>query len=207
MGMYHITCGMLARLGFFFTGNCICNEHTATCSTLKDACARVSKIHFPKSSGQPNALGNPREGGQSLGHAPVSLSSSVLRHEANWKHLRHPIPISCPSPVQAEGCPSAQTMVEEAALAVFPLCSLRSQASTQVRARFSSWIHMKRLCADRSLPSCSASCRRSGSCTHTYQGNRKAESICSRQSRQHNAGETKSGAVFTAFLVAFSSRA
>lgn len=40
---------------FFFTGNCICKEHTATCSTLKDVCEGGSEIHFPKSSGQPNA--------------------------------------------------------------------------------------------------------------------------------------------------------
>lgn len=43
--------------------------------------------------------------------------------------------------------------------------------------------------------------------THTHRGNRKAKSICSRQSRQHNEGETKSGAVFTAFPVAFTSHA
>lgn len=129
----------------------------------------------------------------------------MQRHEANWKLLRRPVPIPCPSPARAEGCPSAQTMVEEAALAAFPFCSLGSRGSTQARARFSSWIHMKRLCADCSLPSCSASCHGSGSRAHT--GNRKAESICSRQSREHNAGKTKSEAVCAAFPVAFASRA
>lgn len=59
-------------------------------------------------------------------------------------------------------------MVEEAALAAFPFCSLGSRGSTQARARFSSWIHMKRLCADCSLPSCSASCHGSGSRAHPH---------------------------------------
>lgn len=45
-------------------------------------------------------------------------------------------------------------MVEETALAAFPSCSLGSQESTQARARFSSWIHMKHPCADCSLPPC-----------------------------------------------------
>ena len=64
-------------------------------------------------------------------------------------------------------------MVEEAALAAFPFCSLGSPGSTQARARFSSWIHMKHLCADCSLPSCSASCHGSGSRIHT-QGEQKS---------------------------------
>lgn len=129
----------------------------------------------------------------------------MQRHEAKWKLLRHPVPILCPSPAQVEGCRSAQTMVEEAALAAFPSRSLGSRGSTQARARFSSWIQMKHLCADCSLPSCSASCHGSGSRAHTHKGSRKAESTCSRQSWEHNAGETKSGAVFTAFPVAFTS--
>lgn len=58
--------------------------------------------------------------------------------------------------------------VEEAALPAFPFCSLRSWGSTQAKARFSSWIHMKHLSADCSLPSCLASCHGSGSRTHTH---------------------------------------
>nr|XP_021139486.1 uncharacterized protein LOC110356848 [Columba livia] len=56
-------------------GNGFCKEHTATCSSLEDVCEGVSKIHFPKSSGQASASGNPGEGGQSLGNALVPLSS------------------------------------------------------------------------------------------------------------------------------------
>lgn len=64
-------------------------------------------------------------------------------------------------------------MVQEAALAAFPFCSLGSRASTQARARFSSWIHMKHPCAACSLPACSGSCHGSGSGAH--KGNRGAE--------------------------------
>lgn len=52
MGMHHSTCGMLARLGCFFTGNCIRKEHMATCSTLKDVCEGARSISL-------NLLGNP----------------------------------------------------------------------------------------------------------------------------------------------------
>lgn len=97
----------------------------------------------------------------------------MQRHEANWKLLRHPLPILCPWPAWAEGCPSAQTMVEEAALAAFPSCSLGSWGSTQARARFSSWIHMKHPRADFSLPPCSGSCHGSG--TGAHKGNRGAK--------------------------------
>lgn len=41
----------VSKAGIFFTGNCICKEHIATCSTLKDASEGVSKINFPTSSG------------------------------------------------------------------------------------------------------------------------------------------------------------
>lgn len=38
---------------------------------------------------------------------------------------------------------------------------------------------------------------------HTHKGNRRAESIFSRQSQEHNAGEQRAGAALTAFPVAF----
>lgn len=88
-------------------------------------------------------------------------------------------------------------------MAAFPFCSLENRGSAQARAGFSSWIHMKRPRAACSLPSCSASWHGSGS--GAREGNRGAEAPCSRQSRKHNAGETKSGAVFTASPVPFTS--
>lgn len=94
-------------------------------------------------------------------------------------------------------------MVEEAALAAFPFCSLENGGSAQARAGFSSWIHMKRPRAACSLPSCSASWHGGGSGAH--EGIRGAEAACSRQSCKHNAGKTKSGAVFTASPVPFTS--
>lgn len=128
----------------------------------------------------------------------------MQRREANWKLLRHPVPTACPWPVWAEGCPSAQTMVEETALAAFPSCSLGSQESTQARARFSSWIHMKHPCADCSLPPCWA--LGTGVEVELTRGTEGLNPSAA-AGLEHNAGQTKSGAVFAAFPEPFTAPA
>lgn len=126
------------------------------------------------------------------------------KHQANWKLLGRPIPCSR----AGRGCPSAHTMVEEAALAAFLSCSLGNRGSAQARARFSSWIHMKRLCADCSLPSCSASCHGSGSRAHTHtRGTEKPSQYAAGRAGNTMWVKQRARLLFTAFLVAFASRA
>lgn len=91
-------------------------------------------------------------------------------------------------------------MVEEATRAAFPFCSLENRGSTQAGDGFSSWMQMKRLCADCSFPVLSAQPLITAVELHT----REQSSTVSAAGRAQ-CGETKSRAVFAAFLVAFTS--
>lgn len=124
------------------------------------------------------------------------------REDRAWAPLQFPSPAPCrgvrqpgsfsdtPSALPALGrlgrrMSSAQTMVEEAALAAFPSCSPGSRGSTQGRARFSSWIHMKHPCADCSLPP--------GSGSGAHEGNRGAEPQCGSRAGSTMRGKQRAG--------------
>lgn len=121
--------------------------------------------------------------------------ASPAGRRVSWKCPRHCPQTRCPCPLPSA---TAQTMAEEAAWAAFPFWSLENRGSTQAGDGFSSWMRMKRLRADCSF------LRAQPLVTGVELRTREQSSAVSAADRAQ-CGETKSGAVFAAFLVAFTS--